>query len=328
MKRILLLWHTQNNNFGDVLIYETVRTFLVNCGMKTAYLDVGVSCDEIFNEANKYDFLLFAGGGIIERYIPEVIRKFKANYNKLCVPYGVIGLSVGNFDYSRYREELEFWIANSSFFYTRDLYTASKLKFLCNTNKIQEGVDVVWANNRICMKDVKRHQLKGINVRDVPYIDIQGDIHWENLKKIIKKLEISHEICDESQKSEEVNLLDSKQAVPYSVNTTLEQIWNCRIIVAMRYHVILVAAANGIPVISIKYCQKIEELTKQIKLECYAVNIDEIDKIEKKFYALQQCIEEENIRLKELYLKMKKEAEKMLETVGKIINDVEGKSYE
>jgi polysaccharide pyruvyl transferase WcaK-like protein len=166
MKKVLLLWYTINSNFGDVLIYETVKEALETSGMEVSYIDVGKPCREIFCEANKHDFLLFAGGGIIERYVPNVIRYFKEDYEDLTVPYGIIGLSIGGFDYIKYKEQIGFWVQNAEFFYTRDEYSAEYLNRLSSTNKVVEGVDIVWANNQI-INNVGR-MFKGSNVRDVP----------------------------------------------------------------------------------------------------------------------------------------------------------------
>jgi len=324
MKKVLLLWYTVNNNFGDVLIYETVKAVLEESGLKTGYLDVGQPCREVFKEANQYDFLLFAGGGIIERYIPNVIRYFKEDFTELDVPYGIIGLSIGKFDYSEYREQIRFWIERAEFFYTRDGHTASYLNQLCSTDKVQEGVDVVWANRWICNHKNLQQEFIGINVRDVPYTDIQNDMNWKKLREMVKLLGINCTIPDESEKSELVKLIENEEKTVYSVETALEQIWKCKIIIAMRYHVVLVAAANGIPVLPIAYCPKVVELAKQIGLQNDMVSVDEIDELELKFYALQEHAEQERERLKICCADMRKKAELILKNISKIINDTKG----
>jgi len=323
MKKVLLLWYTINDNFGDVLIYETVKTVLEEYNMQTGYMDVGEPCHKVFEEANRYDFLLFAGGGIIERYIPNVIRYFKEDFGELRVPYGIIGLSIGKFDYKEYKETLKFWIEQAEFFYTRDGYSAAHLNELCDTNKVKEGVDIVWGNRLICSNKQSKRSLKGINIRDVPYLDIQNDLDWHKLKKLVERLQIDCTISDESGQNLKVRLIELEEIVPYSVKTTLEQIWNCKFIIAMRYHVILVAAANGIPVIPIAYCPKVMELAKQIGIEKYVVDIDKINEIEVKFNELQINAEQEELRLKNKYLEMKKEAELILNNISKMIRDIE-----
>lgn len=328
MKKVLLLWYTVNNNFGDVLIYETVKTALEEAGMQTGDLDVGESCREVFKEANQYDFLLFAGGGIIERYVPNVIRYFKEDYGELTVPYGIIGLSIGGFDYSEYKERLSFWIEQAEFFYTRDEYSASYLNRLCSTDKVKEGVDVVWANRRICKNDDSRQRFRGISVRDVPYTDIWKDMDWQKLKEIVKRLQMDYAIVDESGQNAKVKLIEDEKAVPYSVETALEQIWNCKIIIAMRYHVVLVAAANGIPVLPVTYCPKVMELARQIGIEEYVVGVDGIDDVEEKFYALSEHAEWGKERLKRNYAEMREEAEQILHHICKMIHDTKERKNE
>lgn len=315
MKKILLLWYTINKNFGDVLLYETVKNKLEEYGMDTGYVDVGNPCNQIFEIVNQYDFLLFAGGGIIERYIPNVIRYFEEDYKMLKVPYGVVGISVGKFDYTEYEKQLKFWIQNAEFFYTRDEFSAKYLNKICNENRVKASVDVVWANNRICSKGITEQTNRGINVRDIPYPDIQGDIDWDMLKKIIKDNGFHITISDESAQNIKTGLIETEKHKEYSIKQVLEEIETCRIIIAMRYHVILVAAANGIPVIPIAYCQKVRELVQQLELEPYVVEIDEIDQLDEKIKRIEQQQSEEKIKLKEKYLKMKKEAEEVLESI-------------
>lgn len=322
MKKVLLLWYTINRNFGDVLIYRTVKTVLEEYNMQTGYMDVGEPCHKIFAEANKYDFLLFAGGGIIERYIPNVIRHFKEDFDELKVPYGIIGVSIGRFDYKGYKESLKFWIEEAEFFYTRDRYSAEYLNELCDTNKVTESVDVVWGNRKICNNELLRKSLKGVNIRDVPYLDIQNDLNWNELKNITKRLQMDCTISDESDQNLKVKLFENERPVSYNTETTLKQIWSCKFIIAMRYHVILVAAANGIPVIPIAYCSKIVELAKQLGIEKYVVEIDKINEIESKFNELQMYAEQEEKCLKENYIKMRETANFILNKICKIIKNM------
>lgn len=319
MKRVLLLWYTINNNLGDVLIYETVKKALETQGIETGYMDVGEPCNKILEEANKYDFLLFAGGGIIERYIPNVIRYFEEDYAILKVPYGVIGLSIGAFNYEKYEHQIRFWTENAQFFYARDDYTANYLNRLCHCDHVVHGVDVVWANQRICTAHGIKQDGIGINVRDVPYKDIQDDMDWTKLKSIIKKLNINTIIPDESDQSIKENLYDEEQREKYTVDSAIRSIQKCRILIAMRYHVVLIAVANGIPVVPITYCQKVGEIAKQVGLEKYALKIEELDNLEDIFERMKCNVEYEQLHLKKRYCEMKYKADEMLNAVSKQI---------
>ena len=316
MKKVLLLWYTVGGNFGDVLIYKTVSEYCNNSNILCDFIDVGRPCSEIMQKANKYDFLLFAGGGIIERYVPNVIRYFKEDFDMLKVPYGVIGLSVGRFDYSRYSGEIAFWVENAKFFFTRDAYSAKRLNSICGKKIVVDSTDVVWANERIYFNKIKMEKNIGINVRDVPYLDIQTDIDWKKLECRCKKERISCFIPDESGIE-----LKGLEKCFYEEQKVFDQIVKCEFLVAMRYHVILVAAANGIPAIPIAYCNKIKELSSQLGLEKYVLNTNEIDLLPAKIELLRKNLLVEQEQLYANTRKMKKQAKKMLEKILETINN-------
>ena len=66
VKKILLLWYMGGDNFGDVLLAHTVSSILQQNGFEVDFHEVGDDGREIFKHANQCDFMLFAGGGIIE----------------------------------------------------------------------------------------------------------------------------------------------------------------------------------------------------------------------------------------------------------------------
>lgn len=289
MKKVLLLWYTIGKNFGDVLIYKTIRNLLESNNIITDYIDVGLPCNEILSKANQYDYLIFAGGGIIERGVPNVIRYFKEDYHLLKVPYGVVGLGVGGFDYSEHKDSIRFWIENSSFFYTRDKFSYNKLVDTCGwSEKLRDGVDVVWSNENIYSNICGIGKELGYNLRDVPYLDIWPDMDWKQLKRILNINNYLYEISDESKQTSKVDL--SREGI-YSPDKCFSEIISCKTIIAMRYHVILVAAANGIPCIPIMYCPKVENLSKQLGIREYSVYVEEIDKLQNKIDKLKDNYE-------------------------------------
>ena len=313
---MLLLWHTVDENFGDVLIYNTVKEFLEMKGFISDYMDVGEPCIKIIQKANEYDFLLFAGGGIIERYVPNVIRYFEEDIIELKVPYGVIGLSIGNFDYSKHLNSISCWIKNATFFYTRDYYSAQKLNQMCGIEKVKVGVDVVWANKRIYQQLNNREIHYGINVRDVPYLDIGEDMNWGKLKEIIIKNGVTIQIPDESQIA-----IEGLEQYTYSIDEVINQISKCKVIIAMRYHVVLVAALMGIPTIPIVYCNKVHELSSQLNLNRYEVTVPQIGMITDKILDIQRNYNSVKNTLLQRTECMIKSSLDILETItGNIIN--------
>ena len=186
--KILLLWYMKGDNFGDVLIYDTVSTFLKDNGYEVEVHEVGDDITNIFEHANRCDFLLFAGGGIVERYLPPVIRLFKDNYDKLSVPYGVMGFGMGEFDYTIYKSIFAFWVEKSEFFYVRDIHTKKTLDLFVQIEKVVYSADCVFANRRIQEFRHERRMKHGINIRELPYKDLTGDFNWEQMGRIVKEI--------------------------------------------------------------------------------------------------------------------------------------------
>ena len=316
MKKILLLWYTINQNFGDVLIYDTVKKYLEKYDCKCDYMDVGQPCNKIVKKANEYDFLLFAGGGIIERYVPNVIRYWKEDYGELKIPYGVIGLSIGTFNYDDYFSSISFWIEKASFFYTRDDYSARKLNDIYGKTKVKSGVDVVWANENIKKKTYKNKSYMGINIRNVPYLDVNKDINWKELQNIISHNNISIQIPDESG-----IIIEGLKQQTYDINNVIDQISKCKMIIAMRYHIILVCAIMGIPCIPISYCNKVHELSQQLNINEYEVQLSQIHLINEKIKSMQSNYDCVKNKILKNATSMKAESLKMLEIISnKIIN--------
>lgn len=314
MKKVLLLWYTEGKNFGDMLIYQTVKDYLLEQQLKCDYIDVGLPCHEIFEKANNYDFLLFAGGGILERYVPNIVKHFEDDFEELHVPYGIVGVSIGKFDYSQYYDGIRSWVNNATFFYTRDQFSADKLNEICKKNKAIANVDVVWANRNIYKTNDMNLGKIGINIRDAPYQDLTSNIDLKVMNRIVQQNNISIFIPDQSQFFKEDFNMNQ-----YSVSEVIQQISKCNLIVAMRYHVILVAAIMGIPSVPVVYCNKVHELSCQIDLTDYEVDISQFEKIDCK---VNEITENYDKIKKQMILKVKlmqRCAKKMLYDIIEII---------
>ena len=308
MKTVLLLWYMENDNFGDTLISETVRDILNKNDFTVEDIEVGENPQIIIERANKCDFMLFAGGGIIERYLPPILARFSQYVDEILIPYGVIGISVGNFDYDYKSISLGKWVDKSIFFYSRDSRSMKILNRYSETNKVLCSGDCVFASNRICINEAGKKI--GINIRDLPYEDINGRLEWDQIKKIRESINAHKLIMDSS--NEICNLLlsneDEQNYEEFKIKGKIEKadhiiqdISECRIIVAMRYHVVLVAALMGIPTIAIKYCPKVESVVEQLGIQDIAIKIGEYGNIRPKFnevmlnYSEYQGIIRENV---------------------------------
>lgn len=342
IKRILLLWYMEDENFGDVLIYKTVSTFLREHGFEVESQEVGESCLKIFERASEFDFLLFAGGGIIERYIPEVIRHFKKNFDQLKVPYGVMGFGMGDFDYSNYTHTLALWVKEATFFYVRDEQTQIWLNQNCGMEKAIYSADCVFGNKTLremaqqyqnCRSDMVQQEVRqghGINLRDLPYKDLTGDYDWNIMNEIVNQIQgnliipdSSDEVVrlkrhfDNQQVMSDMKLLSTDEKIKMILN----EIQKCEWIVAMRFHVVLVAAMFGIVTVPIKYCPKVKYLSEQLGLMDLAVDIDEYGEIPDRVQNLVDNKAFYESRIQANILKMEKRADAMFEDVLNVLKE-------
>lgn len=308
MRRVLLLWYMENDNFGDTLISETVKTILKKNNFIVEDIEVGENPEIIIDRANKCDFMLFAGGGIVERYLPPILARFSQYVDEIVVPYGVIGISVGAFDYDNKSISLGKWVDESIFFYSRDERSMRILNQYSETKKVMCSGDCVFASDRIHINEVGKYI--GINIRDLPYEDINGRLDWNQIKNIMEGISARKLIMDSS--NEICNLLlsneDRLNYEKFKVKEKIEKVDHiiqdmseCRVIVAMRYHVVLVAAVMGIPAIAIPYCSKVETLVEQLGIQDLAIKIGKYANIPSKLeevmlnYSKYQAIIRKNV---------------------------------
>lgn len=292
MKKILLLWYMEKDNFGDILIADTTNDILKKNNYEVVNFEIGDEPKNIISMANKCNFLLFAGGGIIERYIPPILSNFDKYIEKLLIPYGVIGISVGNFIYDNKSISLGKWVDKAAFFYTRDQRSSDILNKYSSKKGSKCSGDCVLLNGRL-NKEINNFQTKvGVNIRDLPYKDLTGDFDWKKVITIVHQINANKIIMDSSDAIKKifVSCDDYKEYNEYllknkidKANQIIEEISECKIIVAMRYHIILVAAMLGIPTVAIKYCPKVETLVEQLGIQDLAVDTFSYEEIVLKY---------------------------------------------
>lgn len=327
---VLLLWYMQGDNFGDVLIYKTVSTYLEENGFLVESHEVGDKIEKIFEHANKCDFLLFAGGGIIERYIPEIIREFMSQAQVLQVPYGVIGLSVGEFDYKKFSQELAYWVNHAKFFYVRDSESKIKLEEFSGEGTVLCGADCVFVSKIIAREKEVQGIHRGINIRELPYKDITGDFDWKEINSVLEEVGCNYEILDSDSNRDLIFMQnDDKEEYQQFMNLKrdekveyiIDSIRKCEWIIAMRFHVVLVAAAMGIIAIPIAYCPKVARLASQLGLEDLTIEIDEINKIPQKIQILGKNHAHYVNTMKKNIVVMRERADAMFSEVLQILNE-------
>lgn len=318
-KSALVLWYSVDLNYGDYLIFQTVKEYLEEWGYFIKDMDVGLPYEDIAKEAKKHDLLWFAGGGIIERGIPDIIKNF-SRFHKKCqrVKYGVTGLSIGDFDYSDYYESLRYWVKNAAFFYSRDSYTASELNRISESNLVIDGVDVVFGNREIPKLPRKDGGRVGISLRDLPYKDLSGEFKWYDWGKRFKKVLLGPMIGipDQYDCTKRIDIPFDADYTPEKVTELLQEI---SYTISMRFHVILVAAILGKVSIPIGYCPKVSRLARQLGLEDLELKVHDYEKLDQ---SINQYLTHENeykINIQKNVNTMQQRAVKMFQEVENIL---------
>lgn len=326
MKKILLLWYMQDDNFGDVLISRTIKDYFKPYDCVIEDHEVGDYWRNIVKHANECDFLLFAGGGIIERGVPNSIINWDKVVEELRISYGVIGLGIGEFNHDSYSEKFRSWVDNSSFFFVRDKYTQEKMNDYSCSKKVIFSADCVFANKNLKEDSNRIQERIAINVRDLPYEDLTGKLNWIIVNTIIKKLNIKKIIMDSSNEMNNGCIFDVEENSKYltmdkneKMEYIIQNIGECRTIVAMRFHVVLVAAKLGIPTIPIEYCPKVKYLSQQLGLQQLSVTIDNLAEIPNKFNELMDNMEYYQKNILENVKMLQQKANKMFEYIMSII---------
>lgn len=278
-KSVLILWYPIGCNFGDYMLYQTVCGYLTEWGYEIADMDVGMPYSMIAKEARKHEWLWFAGGGIIERGIPDVIINFEKFHKKTGrIKYGITGLSIGGFQYDEHAKALTYWVENAQYFFTRDLYSACELNRIAGCNKVISSVDVVFAYQGIPKTNNDQHGTVGINLRDLPYTDLSGEFQWKKWEAVFKKC-ISERLIGIPDQFDYSKLINLEMQGGYSPENVLKTIMLSDYTVAMRYHVLLVAARMGILCIPIGYCPKVSRLAEQLGIEELELGVHDYAKL-------------------------------------------------
>jgi len=289
-KKILLLWYQRGDNFGDVLLYSTTRKYLESAGYCVESHEVGDSAVDIAVHANQCNFMLFAGGGIIERFVPHVIQDIRELKELLRVPYGVIGLGVGTFNYDKYADALKYWVDQAEFFYVRDAATRDYLNEISGSAKVIFSGDVVFANKMI-VKNIQKGNGIGLNLRDIPYTDVQGEFDWKLVNDASQKAKCNILIPDSHDQISNLQIIFDNQADVENykclnreskIEEVLSAIQKCHTVIAMRFHVVLAAALMGVIPIPILYCPKVSYLAEQLGIMELAIELGEWEKMPEK----------------------------------------------
>ncbi len=278
-KLILILWYSVDKNLGDYYLLQTVCDHIREWGYDYVDMDVGLSWDLIAKQARKVDFLWFAGGGIIERGIPNIILNFEKFHIKAKrVKYGISGLSIGQFDYSFCAKSIEYWVKNATYFYARDEFTCSELNRLSCSKLVESTSDIVFAYSmdNLHLPKNSRYEL-GVNFRELPYADLSGEFKWNEWNLMLDNLKMR--IIGIPDQHDCSKYMSVKYDQEYTPELTLQVISSCKYVLAMRFHIVLFAARMEIIPIPIEYCPKVRRLATQLGIQDLIVGVHEFNKV-------------------------------------------------
>ena len=305
-RKILVLWYPYKENLGDYYLFKTVCLKAKEWGFCPIGMDVGSPYQKIVNTLKKCDFLWFAGGGIIERGIPNIIENFQQFYLEAKhIQYGVTGISVGEFDYRNKSKELSEWVNNALFFYARDEYSANLLNSIASNNRVCNSADVVFASEYLSNYVPKNiTHCVGINFRKMPYPDLTGELDFNLWINSIKEnyTEKIIAIPDEEDLLKKGDFF-FEHYTPQNAVTAISQMDYG---IAMRYHVVLIAALMGKICIPIDYCPKVSRLAKQLGIDDLIIHFNEPGELK---------------RIKERYIQNEDHYKKILKTNVDILKD-------
>lgn len=321
-KRILILWYTCDNNLGDYFLFNTVRNYAIKWGFDVQDMDIGLSYKLIAKKARKFDLIWFAGGGIIERYIPNILEHFPEFYEmSKHIPYGITGVSIGDFDYSSKIESLKAWVKNATFFYARDVFSTKFLNGLVDADHVKPSVDVVFAYDKFDVVNNQDEKSVGINFREMPYPDLTGNIDWSAWNRII--LDSFNQkiigIPDQHDMSIHFSFSFEREYTPQNAVKIISKI---DFGIAMRYHVILIAALYGKICIPIDYCPKVSRLAEQLGVEDLIIHYNEFGKLP---FVIRKYRDNEDFykkKIRENVIIMKKQANKMFGDIKSILKEM------
>ncbi len=221
----------------------------------------------LVERANTGSFLCFVGGGLIERWAPEIIANFARWQPRLRVPYGVLGLGVGEFDYAPFHDSLRCFADHAAFFYTRDAESVGPFVRAGARRPPTVGADVVFAAEFPRPEGAARGTVAA-NFRDVPYPDLTGDIEWKAWSAALRQVGVRFLIgdCSEAQRA---------LGIPVNRLDAVDAIREAGVVVAMRYHVALLTAVSGGIPLPICYCPKVTRLAHQLGVGDFRLALDD-----------------------------------------------------
>lgn len=226
--------------------------------------------------ASYFDCVVFGGGAIIDDIHYEKENSYKGDLGTILIKLSekfitwnkeviTIGLSsISEFSNQKYINKLTEIIDKSLYFSVRDTNSYKTLQKYCKCNKKSIHVisDIIMANKKLEIIKDKSEKLTDIGIVWIPYEE-----NNDKLKQLLKKLNKNYKIhlipfyeytnFDTNMYNKILNELNLDNVIVEKYQNSMigitETYKKCNLIIAMRYHGVLLGNLLNIPTISICY---------------------------------------------------------------------------
>jgi hypothetical protein len=266
---VLVLGYYGKLNAGDDLLMQAICYLFKDHNLMFSSWFPGLSM------LNNCDLILIGGGSI---WPGNTFFNLGDNLvKKLKTPYMIIGISTKHADKAVFKNN-QALIEQATLFLVRD--NASKV-VLGNDSSIVQGTDLFWT----MPFEVNRKMTKvgfsiGFNIRmwnnDVSdYVEI-ANIVKRHGELIPFPMYFGSQIHESSASMSDVELFQALKVdnVPLSFSVTALE--HCHVMVAMRFHSVLMSVRTGIPTIGFDYHPKVKSFFQENGLSDYCISLDDL----------------------------------------------------
>lgn len=277
-KRIFISAWVDGNNYGDTYLANAVKSF-INQQYGKAYKIKQISLDLSNNHISKNDVVIMAGGGLwgpsgTEKLSDDLYTNFMNTKAKLMI----FNLGIESFN-EKYVEQLNDIINKSSFISFRDIKSYSIAKECSPCNKVLLGMDSTYLFPLIINTNPKDNFI----CTNLCGPETENNIrNWDNNIIIDNLLKLK----DYGFSLKSVVFSHDKHANDFDycskIDADCENIFSfaayekCELFIGMRFHSILIALQNNIPVIAINYSDKVKRIMSEYDLDCCCVNPEDL----------------------------------------------------
>lgn len=295
-KRIFISAWIDGNNYGDTYLANAVYSF-INKKYGNTHKIKQISLNIENNDISKNDVVIIAGGGLwgpsgTEKLSDDLYAAFMNTKAKLMI----FNLGIESFN-TKYVEQLNDIINKSSFISFRDIKSYSIAKQCIQSHKIILGMDSTY----LCPLIVNRNPINNFICINLCGPETENNIKsWNNdaiidnfLKLKDYGLQLKSVVFSHDKLSNDFDYC-------YRIDNHCENIFSsapyeeCELFIGMRFHSILIALQNNIPVIAINYSDKVKRIMSEYDLDYLCVNPEEFYNFDYMFDKVKYVQENKN----------------------------------